>query len=162
MNIFYLSPNPAICSQWYHDVHLNKMLLESCQIMATVRHGAGMAAPYKPTHRNHPSVIWAGANQLQYNWVQQLAYELYREWQFRFNKPHACFVAWQAMYTAIPFLEFFPWQDPPQVMPEVYRGPDCATAYRRYYIVEKLNQSRPATWTGRDLPTFISEALNND
>ena len=67
MNIFYLSPDPAICAQYHVDKHAVKMILEYSQLLSTAHHVLDPdtdLAPYiyKPTHKNHPSAVWARAS----------------------------------------------------------------------------------------------------
>lgn len=45
MNIFYLNENPVQAAQWHCDGHVNKMIVESCQMMSTA---VRMSQPGKP------------------------------------------------------------------------------------------------------------------
>lgn len=66
MNIFILSLDPAECARFHCDQHLNKMILESAQLMSTALSYLlppdhwNIVRPqlYKPTHPNHPCSLW--------------------------------------------------------------------------------------------------------
>ena len=61
MNIFVISQNPDECAQALDDLRLNKMILETAQLLSTaIRfHGYTGNLAYKATHINHPCSIWA-------------------------------------------------------------------------------------------------------
>lgn len=62
MNIFSLHPNPYICATLHCDQHLNKMILESAQIVSSAYHLRKYPfSPYlyKPAYLHHPCVQWA-------------------------------------------------------------------------------------------------------
>jgi len=151
VNVFYLDTCPASSAAALHDKHVVKMVLESAQILCSVRHRAGWVAPYKPTHLNHPSVKWAGASVRHYQWVLEHFTGLLREYTYRFGKVHAC-------AELLPTLEHLPplvdagFAPPPQCMPDEFKGPCPVTAYRAYYLGRKVQQSR---WTRRPAPAFI-------
>lgn len=35
MNIFFLDENPRLAAQYHNDTHVNKQIVESCQILST-------------------------------------------------------------------------------------------------------------------------------
>jgi hypothetical protein len=51
MNIFYLHRDVWQCAKMHCDVHVNKMILESAQLLSTAHHELGSTAPYKTTHK---------------------------------------------------------------------------------------------------------------
>lgn len=60
MNIFVLSLDPFEAASMQCDKHVVKMVLETAQILSTVKTLLNEeGAPYKPTHVNHPCVTWA-------------------------------------------------------------------------------------------------------
>ena len=69
MNIFYLAHNPTDCAQMHCDKHVVKMILETAQLLSTAHHERGSTAPYKSTHRNHPSAVWVRSGVKQYQWA---------------------------------------------------------------------------------------------
>ncbi len=156
MNIFYLDRDPVIASQLHSDQHVIKMVLETAQILCSALHRYGIAVPYKPTHPRHPSVLWAGDSLEHWLWTRKLGLALSDEYRYRRGKDHAS----EAVILGLPSSPPIPdsgWTDPPQAMPEIYRGPDSVRAYQAYYAAEKARfpSKGPATWTGRPKPDFM-------
>jgi hypothetical protein len=63
MNIFYIDRNIQKCAEAHCDKHVNKMILEGAQLLASAQHltnpDASMITElYKLTHKNHPDAIW--------------------------------------------------------------------------------------------------------
>lgn len=132
------------------DQHVVKMILESAQILCTVLHGRGVKAPYRPTHKKHPCVLWADASYANYAWLIQLARELHKEYRFRFgeNRLHASMrvIEFADDYT----FESIGLTNFEQCVPEKYRVlENPVRAYRAYYKAEKLAFAR---WTRRAIP----------
>jgi hypothetical protein len=103
MNIFYLHQLPLIAAQYHCDKHVGKMLIESCQLLATAHHhfGNGHKVSYRPTHANHPSAIWVRQSRLNYQWLSDLASGLGRQFTL--------------------------------AMPDEYKSDDHLASYRKYY-----------------------------
>lgn len=152
MNIFVLDLDPAKAAQSLCDKHVGKMLLESVQIMSTVLGGG--EGLYKPTHINHPCVLWTSKSRTNFYWLSLHADALAAEYQFRYGKAHKSEevlinilsrpwnVDW-ACGGSTPFA---------QCMPEQYKGRSAMLAYRRYYWAEK---QRFARWEkGRPAPRW--------
>lgn len=95
MNIFVLDTDPVLAAQMHCDKHVVKMILEAAQILSTVWHelpeGAHYAIPaeaYRPTHRNHPCVKWAGKSSGNYSWLFKLGIALCDEFELRYGHTH--------------------------------------------------------------------------
>ena len=108
MNIFYLHPDPKKCVQMHLDKHVNKMLIEYAQLMATAhrvldgkeyedrtKNGRRIKRWYHPTwndelylaaHVNHPSAIWVRQSDAHYRWLYRLWAHLHDEWMYRHDK----------------------------------------------------------------------------
>lgn len=148
MNIFYLDPDPVIAARMQCDKHIVKMTLETAQILSTV-----LGGPYKPTHKHHPSVLWAAK---QPYWTYQHFLGLLDEYKFRYGREHKC----TECVFVIPHLSYGPWTDPPQCMPVNYHRADTVQAYRAYYRGDK---ARFAKWQrGRDAPDWFTATSNGD
>ena len=89
MNIFVLSECPVQAARWYCDKHCIKQILELSQILCAAYHCQGIAAPYKLTHKNHPSTIFARTSCLNFEWTIEHAKVLCDEYTARYNKRHA-------------------------------------------------------------------------
>lgn len=146
MNIFFVHRDPVQAAQMLCDKHVVKMTLETAQILSTVCGG-----PYRPTHENHPSVVWARDN---LPWVFAHFNALLAEYTHRYGKTHKS-------ANILPELKLFinpkdstaASYPPPQCMPEECRGDDPVEAYRRYYMTEKASFAR---WErGRPSPSWF-------
>lgn len=136
MNIFVLDKNPIKIPSQYCKLHVNKMLLETCQLLCSV-YDVGVA-PYKRTHYNHPCSKWTRHSIENFTWLEELGNALSSEFTSRTGKTHACdrVLDWIANNT--PNLPSEGLTDWPQAMPDEFKGPDTIEAYRRYYEY-KLN-----------------------
>ncbi len=90
MNIFFLDTDIKKSAEYHVDKHVVKMRLELAQIACTIHHIVSINKsniPYKPTHRNHPSTVWARESIDNYNYVVDLGMALCDELRFRFDTP---------------------------------------------------------------------------
>jgi hypothetical protein len=88
MNIFSTSPCPEQSAKWLVDKHCVKQILESCQLLCTAFHTQGINAPYKPTHKNHPSSIWTRQSAENFQWLISHTYGILKEYSERYKKIH--------------------------------------------------------------------------
>lgn len=132
MNIFYVDEDARAAARALCDRHVIKMVLETAQIMSTVCHKWGVhGVPYRATHVNHPSVLWAGASSQHYDWMFRHGAELSVEFTRRYRKAHASSVViFQLEKAPMPDSG---WEPPPQAMPNRFKKPDTVEAYRQYY-----------------------------
>jgi len=145
MNIFILDRDPVLAAQMQCDKHVVKMVLESAQIMSTIKGG-----PYKPTHKNHPCVLWA-TNEDNYNWLSEHGLALCKEYTYRYGKRHKCQDVIESLapdYNYDDAINNFV-----QCMPDEYKCEDPVEAYRNYYRGAK---SGFAVWTKREVPFWWS------
>lgn len=151
MNIFYLDECPQIAAQYHNNRHVVKMILEQSQILSTAHHilDGPNENLYKPTHKNHPSAIWARTNRSNYWWLFQLYEALLEEYTYRYGKIHAS-------SRLLPYLAQFPknlpdgdFFEPPLAMEAQYKLDNALSSYRNYYIHGK---SHLAQWKIREKP----------
>lgn len=157
MNIFVLDEDPRLAAMMLCDKHINKMLLESAQLICSaINHVAHkQVTPYKTTHINHPCTIWTRASQENLWWLSEHAKELNQQYRIRYTKPinHK---SWEvikqimkhnrAEIARIPCIGPTPFA---QAMPEEFRNPDPVTAYRAYYRTKDFAQwskGVPSPW----------------
>jgi hypothetical protein len=69
MNIFVTSPCPVESAKFLDDKRVNKMILESAQMLSTAINENGLVAPYKSTHKNHPANAWARETRSNWFWL---------------------------------------------------------------------------------------------
>jgi hypothetical protein len=153
MNIFYLNKEPKLCAQYHVDKHVVKMILETAQLLSTTHWVLGGEGPYKQTHKNHPSAIWARSNKSNYTWLCELGMELCKEYTHRYGKTHKTQKHIEWLSTNIPNIPDGEFTQPTLAMPEQYKSDDHVQAYRLYYIKDK---SHLHSWKKREIPEFIS------
>lgn len=78
MNIFVTDPDPVACAQMLDDVRLNKMIVESAQMLSTTMWFAGRDARaeriYRPiSNPHHPACKWSRLSLANYNWLLEHA-----------------------------------------------------------------------------------------
>lgn len=92
MNIFATSTCPVESAHNLPTVHVIKMILESYQILSTAHFKyTEKQKGYKPTHKNHPSTVWASASKENYRWLYRHAgalAELYEQNSCKEHKSH--------------------------------------------------------------------------
>lgn len=159
MNIFWFHRNLQKCAQMHCQKHLVKQLLESAQMLCTVKHLHGEPVKYKPTHIKHPCVLWVNKSSDNWSALHDLTYFLNEEYKFRFNKK-VNHKSWDIVKDMSPPLSLksrgitlFP-----QAMPDEYKHEeDAVIAYRRYFIGEKQHL---ANWGRRDPPYWFLKATD--
>jgi len=149
MNIFILDQNPVTAARFHADKHVNKMILESVQMLSTVLGGR-----YKPTHKNHPCTLWVSRSRANALWLIDLTYALNQEAQARYghDRDHKSLaVLDELVYLQavddLPDEGLTPFA---QAMPEEFKDPDPVMAYRRYYrskpFVSWARGAQPDWW----------------
>lgn len=92
MNIFATSPDPVRSARSLDDQRLIKMILESCQILATAldMHGLRRDGMCYPSHPHHPCIRWAAEYRDNWLWLWEHAIALDTERQRRYahDRPH--------------------------------------------------------------------------
>ena len=181
MNIFVLDKNPVLAAQAHSDIHVNKMIIESAQMLSTnyrILLGTECKVPsksgktmrrhwkldnetleelvYKPAHFNHPCTIWARKTTGNWQWLYELYSALCDEYYYRRGKCHASSM----------FLDLF--ARPPEGLLDLERTDFCVAmdqyphckvpgdpvqSYRNYYNDQKL---KFATYTRRQPPEWLN------
>jgi hypothetical protein len=144
MNIFYLSTDPEKAAKYMYNKHVVKMILESAQLLCTahvISDGPEANVPYKVTHKNHPSAIWARESTSNYKWLYDHMMALGEEYTRRYGKKHLTILKCSGVLSKAPTnvtkVELTPM---PQCMPDQYKVPgNSVEAYWNYYEAEKVN-----------------------
>jgi hypothetical protein len=159
MNIFFLDRDIAKNVQYHNDKHVIKMCLEYAQQLNTVAVASGEQALYRPTHAHHPCVLWLMESLDHWLWLKKLALALGDEYFYRYGRRHKS-IEEVVKKLPTPNLPTLGWlSDPPQAMPEQYRGENAVEAYRRYYQNDK---ARFSTWKKRPAPDFMKNYLKHN
>lgn len=154
MNIFYLDYDVNKCSQYHVDSHVVKMPLETAQLLCSVHWLIGNKAPYKLTHKNHPSSIWTRKSKSNYSWLCDLGINICDEYTHRYGKIHASkqVIEWckNNLPDNLPDLEF---NEPTPAMGVEYLVENNSLAsYRNYYREGKKHLH---SWKKRNIPEWI-------
>lgn len=157
MNIFVLDTDPKMAAQYHCDKHVVKMILETAQILSTVRHvrGCGNDKIYRPTHKHHPCTIWAGRSSSNYFWTLSLMHYLGKEYTHRYGKVHKSMELYGELAPS-PFPTGYKYDPTPfaRAMPDQYKLCDSAVeSYRLYYTTDKAHMLK---YTNRDVPYWVS------
>lgn len=153
MNIFVMDSNPKLCAQWLCDLRLNKMILETAQLLSTAAHYYGAKTTYKPTHKNHPCSVWARTNYQNYNWLLCLFGNLTKEYYYRFNKEHLCCT--KLFNELVHYASLLPdGKRTPFVNCSLYKDLSIFDAYRKTMIHKWNNDKRTPKWTKHNPPDW--------
>lgn len=157
MNIFVLNKNhPQLIAQDLCDIHLNKMYIESMQLLCTYYNRVGYNMPYKSTHINHPCSKWLRENHNNVVWLYDFAWGCSEEWKYRFGKIHGCDTVLQG-YLPLSLItdERKSVEQFTLVMPEEFRSDDAEESYNNYYEWKCSNMKVKARWTKRLKPSWF-------
>lgn len=161
MNIFYLHSDPEICAQYHCDKHVVKMILETWQMLRiahAVAKDPGEAFRASGWVR-HPSSVWVRKSRANYDYAASLGMALCTEYTFRYHRTHAKEHIIRRQWKDNPFNDRKSFAPPPQVMPDIYKGPDTVIAYRNYYRNEKALFAR---YTNREFPPWFWKSLESE
>lgn len=157
MNIFYLHEDAKVAAQWHCDQHCSKMIVETAQLLSTAHRlldgddYADKQALYKATHKNHPSAVWVRETSRNYDWTLSLLRALCAEFKRRYKKDHKSSQLLSALSKRPRNIAADYFAEPPQCMPDEYKGPSAVDAYRLYYIGDK---ARFARWRHGNQPDW--------
>ena len=164
MNIFFLSTDPVKAAQMACDKHVNKMIVESAQMLANAYSLEVLTSDDCPktqksnnrkhSYLHHPMSKWVLYSHSHWNWLLNHAISLCKEKFYRQQKYHFTeqFINW--CKNNIPSLPIMGWSKPPLCMPYKYTNTDTIEAYRDYYWGEKR---KFAVWTKRQKPEWWLE-----
>lgn len=166
MNLFVTDSYPD-CARDLDDVRLNKMILESCQMLMTALVVNGLppeqvpltkkGVPFKTNgFRKHPVTVWTGKSRGNYEWHLQYLLAALNEFRRRFNKEHSLiYVAGFAssrMKSVIPDGDIEPFVNCSLFKDEN----DVVEAYRKTMNAKWKADKIKVKWTNRNPPKWIS------
>lgn len=163
MNIFWLDQDVEKIPELLCDSHLNKMILEHCQLLSTAHHildaDKAITGIYKSTHKNHPCAIWARESEKNYSELWKYTAFMFKEYEYRRERIHGCFPVFTAL-NCLPVGLIGNKEskiEKPQCMPDEFKiSGDVVGAYRKYYLHKMTSTfKRPMTWTKRNKPEFL-------
>ena len=160
MNVFVLDEDPARAAVYHNDVHVRKMILESTQMLSTavrLNNPGKDLGVYKVAYTKHPCTLKCINNRSNFRWVLDLAENLAKEYEFRFDKTHASARILPEIRRYINTIPDGPLEFA-QAMPDEYKNQCPVTAYRTYYKKDKIymkNGKYMAVYTSRPIPEFL-------
>jgi len=164
LNIFVLDTNPVKAAIMQADQHVVKMVLESAQMLCTAHRvltpNIEYPHQYRKTHFNHPCNVWLRESVGNYFWLLEHFMALCTEFRYRRQKIHLCdkkFLIdtdWifepPAPITETRLTEF------KQCMRDEFKvDGDPVSAYRAFYIQEKLIEKKLTYTWGRPIPSVF-------
>lgn len=176
MNIFVLDKDPAKAAQYLIDRHVNKMIVESTQLLTNCYTKEQLEdAPKtqkgdirKYSHYNHPSAIWVRETLGNWQWLWNHLDAMINERYHRFFKDHFCdaMCSWFICNRPENIVHKNHKDTTPfaLAMPDQYKSDDIVESYRRYYINDKptdKNGKWMMYYTNRDIPDWMPETLRD-
>lgn len=185
MNLFILDNDPVIAAQSQCDVHVNKMIVESGQMLSTVHRmldgtmerrlsKSGKVRVqywklpderedilYKACHFNHPCTIWTRENCCNYTWHYKHFIALCNEYTYRTGKSHMTYEKLGSILQKKPNniphdTEMTPFKLAMKSNPECMLE-SAVDSYRAFY---QTKQSRfKMKWTKREKPEWFKYAV---
>lgn len=159
MNIFASSPDPAESARALDDRRLNKMIVESAQILCTALHLNGCAAAglYRRAYASHPVVRWVAGDPRNFAWVFRHFAALLEERCFRTGK------AEHASSRLLPVLtSFVTTTRPPDGFVNCTPHKEVAdvhAAYRATLAGKWARDDPRPTWLKRGPPAFARSVI---
>jgi len=178
MNLFILNTNPVLAAQQYQDLHVNKIVCEGSQMLATAYPLSRLAeldcprtqkdTPRVHSYLKHPMTMWVNNNLSNFNWALEHILALSDEYTFRSGKVHFSlrFLQWVASNKPSNKPESCITEHPQcfSTYPECIVPGDPVAGYRNYYNKAKAVfnfRGKPvaASWTKRSVPDWFKPAI---
>lgn len=131
------------------------MILESCQMLATAINENGGKAPYKSTHKNHPSNIWCRESYENWIWLWNHMVALQYEYKKRRGKVHKSFLIFLKSDVKLQAKKVIPSKGltkKPNCAANKSKGVDCKhigdiyEAYRQYLSMRWEGDKHEPRW----------------
>lgn len=155
MQIFASDSDPYECAKALDDLRLNKLILESSQLLSAALfiHGVDKKIlPCKPGWHNHPLAKWTAQSRKNYKWLYYHFLFLLQEFSWRREKHHA-YLSHKNFYLGninnIPdgsltqFINCTTFKNDSSNIHEIYK---------KYLILKWNNDKRHPRWTKRGRP----------
>jgi hypothetical protein len=154
MNVFVIDPDTTKCAQALDDLRLNKMIIETAQLLSTAMRECGYVGNdiYKSTHVNHPCAIWTRKTDSNYRWLLLYMSDLVEERQRRTGKGHKSYSIFNTLCGG-PIL--MPKGDlTPFANCSLYKDHGIFDAYKLTMIDKWAKDKRPPKWTNTIKPSW--------
>lgn len=152
MNIFILDEDPTLAAQMQCDAHVVKMTLETAQLLSSALILNGGTAPYKITHKGHPSTVWTASSRENFLWLVAHGKALAEEYTYRYGKIHKSLAIIEEVEKCADIIPSKGLTAFALAMPDQYKDfSDPVKSYRSYYLHEKREFAK---WTRRSPPKW--------
>ena len=142
MNIFMLSNSPKRAARYHCDKHVVKMPLEYAQMLCTNLRMTGVKKlPYKSTHTNHPSTIWARETQENFSVLCDMLFYTSEEYKRRYGREHKALTVMRP-FLRDKFIARLPdgdMTDFAMAMPDFLKSKNPVQSYRMFYHFDKFD-----------------------
>lgn len=155
MNLFVTSNCPIESAKALDDLRLNKMLLETAQLLSTALHLNGYKGPYRKTHENHPVTVWVAANYKNYLWTLDHFIALNNERKRRTGKDHKCWEHYHEFMTNRFKVPKVREERDPFVNCSLHKDVTSVIKAYRMTMDDKWNNDvKIPTWTNAEVPVW--------
>lgn len=154
MNIFVVDNDTWNCAKALDDLRLNKMILETAQLLSTAMRFRGYTGNdiYNSTHVNHPCSIWTRSSSENYSWLLAYFSDLVEEKQRRTGKIHKSWWIHNALCGGTKLMPVGPLTPFANCTPHKDTG--TFDAYKLTLIDKWANDKRPPKWTNAQRPSW--------
>lgn len=167
MQIFRTSPCDKMCALHLDDKRLNKIILESMQIISTAlwlndcpkaESLCAQGIIYLPSHEKHPLCRWASEHSWNLFSVFSYGINLYNEYKYRFEKGHKAGEKLHDLFWSQSLSSYLPRK---KGSPSLQ--PNCTKHFKHlplyYAYTAELNykwrrDKKSPTWTKRNQPAI--------
>jgi hypothetical protein len=181
VNIFYLDPDPIIAASMHCDQHLNKMILESAQMLSTAMHERAHIINlsldaryfiYKSAYTNHPCTKWVCESNHNMLWLCELSKALQSTKEDVDSHAHY-HTSLHTVLTIEEYLKaFFPYASANAHTSPIFCGPalfkepflknkTISERYQAYYLYKAkrwaLDGKARMSYKGRSVPDFLKD-----
>lgn len=154
MNVFVTSECPIACAKVLDDKRVNKMIVESAQLLSTAARthlGAEVCNElglYKATHQRHPCTLWAAGSKRAYTWLLRHLDALIVEYKGRYgsHKEHATARLLAPLNRALADIPEGRWEG--FVNCTAYKDEEVTLAYQLCLSDKWENDKRTPLWYG--------------
>ena len=177
MNIFELHEDPIQCSIMHCDKHVVKMPTEYAQMLSTAHRlidgemyiGKSKTGRnvkrwklnddrenniFLAAHTKHPDTVWVMETKSNYMKLFNLYKALLEEYTYRYGKIHGSSKPMKWLQRPPNNIKDSGLTSLPHCMPEYCKTNNVISAYKNYYIKEKV---RFATWKNRSVPLWFQK-----
>jgi len=168
MNIFASNPSPVISAINLDDLRVNKMILETAQLLSTAVFWRNQAkykelGLYRPTHMNHPCSVWTRRSNANFIWLTihgLVLCDLYSDTSKKVHKSQEIIEKCAPLHDAFDNEKISEFADCSS-----YKDNTLLNIFEKYQhtLVDKWDSQRHLpTWRNRPVPSFWESIHDTD